>query len=531
MKVSISVPVSVTVSLINILLLFFSFPQALMAERLTEQEKRGKQIYLKTISPFGREIKAFIGIASTEAPGSVMPCVNCHGRNGQGRPSSGIYPSNITYKELTKPYHVRQMDGRQRSAYNEETLVRAITKGIDPAGNRLNPAMPIYSMEEEELNALVAYLKRLGNELEPGIHENRIRIGTFFPEEGRFVEAGKAMRAMMEAYFNEVNLQGGLYHRKIELEVVTFPDKRGSAVSAIKRLIDEKEVFALVGGIPGGAEKEISDYLENEEVPLIGPYTFAPEHLSLNRFVFYLFSGIREEILVHLHLLKSKFKKLDLKIVLVYPEEELSEEVEESLLEQIKQEGWHSFHKISYPPGRLDPLIVRKLYQRGVEAILFLGSWEEAKVFAFSADQINWAPLFFLSGSKIGRDLWHLPGLFQKKIYLTYPLLPTDRTETGLKELRDLFRKYRLTESYLPFQIYAFVASRILVEGIKQSGKEVSREKLIEKLEGLTGFETGLTPKITYGPNRRIGVLGAYVVAVDLKQKTFDPVGGWISLE
>lgn len=522
---------SVTVSVVSILLLFFSFPLVLKAEPLTEQEKLGKQIYLKTISPVGREIKAFIGIASTEAPGSVMPCVNCHGRDGQGRPSSGIYPSNITYKELTKPYHVRQMDGRQRPAYNEETLVRAITKGIDPAGNRLNPAMPIYSMAEEELNALVTYLKRLGSELDPGISETRIRIGTFLPDEGRRAEAGKAMRAMMEAYFSEINLQGGLYHRKIELEVAGFTDEKRSAVSAIKRLINDKEVFAMVGGVPAGAEREISDYLEKEEVPLIGPYTFAPEHLSLNRFVFYLFSGIREEILTHLHFLKRQFQKLDLKIALVYPEEEISEEMEESLLEQIKQEGWHSFHKITYPPGRFNPLIVKKLYQQGMEAILFLGSWEEAKVFVLSADQIKWAPLFFLSGSKIGRDVLNLPALFQKKIYLTYPMLPSDRTETGLKELKDLFRKYRLTESHLPFQIYAFVASKILVEGLKQSGKEVSREKLIEKLEGLTGFETGLTPKITYGPNRRIGALGAYVVTVDMERKTFDPVGRWISLE
>ena len=41
--------------------------------------------------------------------------------------------------------------------------------------------------------------------------------------------------------------------------------------------------------------------------------------------------------------------------------------------------------------------------------------------------------------------------------------------------------------------------------------------------------QTGLTPAITYGPNRRIGAMGAYVVTIDLKESEFVPAGGWIS--
>jgi ABC-type branched-subunit amino acid transport system substrate-binding protein len=519
------------ITFLLVTLLFF-FHSTSLAEPLTEKEKLGKQIYLKTTSPFGREIKAFIGIASTEAPGSVMPCMNCHGRNGLGRPGSGIYPSNITFKELSKPYRVRLMDGRQRPAYNDETLARAITEGIDPAGNRLNPAMPTYTMAKEDLETLVTYLKRLGSELDPGVSETRIRIGTFLPEEGRLAEAGRAMRAMFEAYFNEINLQGGLYHRKIELEAVLFPDRAKSSLSTVKRLIDEKEIFAMIGGIPAGADREIADILEQEEVPLIGPYTFFPQHLSLNRFVFYLFSGIKEEMLIQLHFLKRKTRNLDLKIAFVYPAGEMLEEMEERILESVKQEGWRSFHKAPYPSGRFDPVsMATELQQKGVEAVLFFGSWEETKAFVFSADRIGWTPSLFLSGSMVGRDLFNLPARFERKVYLTYPTLPSDRTETGLREMRELFKKYGLMEGHLPVQVYAFAASKILAEGIKQSGKEISREKLVEKLEGLSGFETGLTPKITYGPNRRIGALGAHVVMVDLALKTFNPAGGWIGLE
>jgi len=74
----------------------------------------------------------------------------------------------------------------------------------------------------------------------------------------------------------------------------------------------------------------------------------------------------------------------------------------------------------------------------------------------------------------------------------------------------------------------AFSSAKILVEGLKQAGRDLSREKLIVVLEGLYEYQTGLTPPITYGPNRRVGALGAYIVSIDLKAKRFVPVSNWI---
>ena len=77
----------------------------------------------------------------------------------------------------------------------------------------------------------------------------------------------------------------------------------------------------------------------------------------------------------------------------------------------------------------------------------------------------------------------------------------------------------------------AFSAAKILVEGLKRAGREVSREKLIETLEGLSGYVTGLTPAVTYGPNRRIGAMGAYVVTIDLEKREFVPPSSWVNTD
>jgi hypothetical protein len=61
----------------------------------------------------------------------------------------------------------------------------------------------------------------------------------------------------------------------------------------------------------------------------------------------------------------------------------------------------------------------------------------------------------------------------------------------------------------------------LLSEGMKQAGRDASREKLINALEGLHDFDTGLTPLISFGPGRRLGLNGAHVVTVDLPDQRF----------
>ena len=93
-----------------------------------------------------------------------------------------------------------------------------------------------------------------------------------------------------------------------------------------------------------------------------------------------------------------------------------------------------------------------------------------------------------------------------------------------------LGEKYKLPQKHLAAQVSAYSSAKILIEGLKRVGKDLSRERLVQALEGFYNYPTGLTPPITYGPNRRIGASGAYIVMVDLKEKKFVPVSGWVEV-
>ena len=145
-------------------------------------------------------------------------------------------------------------------------------------------------------------------------------------------------------------------------------------------------------------------------------------------------------------------------------------------------------------------------------------------------DTLTERAVVFLPGTTGAAAVYEAPAGFDGKIFLSFPTAPTDQTEEGLKEFRALAGKYNFSSQYRAAQVSVYSAVKILVEALKRAGKNLSREELIKSLEGLYEYSTGLTPAITYGPNRRIGAMGAYVVTVDLQKKQFLPASGWIGI-
>src|SRR5271166_6195756 len=136
--------------------------------RLTPEEERGKQIFERGVSPSGAALTAVMAGGET-LPGAVLPCANCHGADGQGRPEGGVLPSNITWDALTKPYRTSRPDGRSHPPYTERLLKRAIAMGIDPAGNTLQMEMPRFQLSMTDASDLIAYIRQLGQTFDPGV--------------------------------------------------------------------------------------------------------------------------------------------------------------------------------------------------------------------------------------------------------------------------------------------------------------------------------------------------------------------------
>ena len=72
---------------------------------------------------------------------------------------------DITWDSLTEEEHhedkAKAEEHEEHPPYTEETLKRAITQGVDPAGEPLDQEMPRWRMSELDLDDLVKFVKTL----------------------------------------------------------------------------------------------------------------------------------------------------------------------------------------------------------------------------------------------------------------------------------------------------------------------------------------------------------------------------------
>ena len=131
------------------------------------------------------------------------------------------------------------------------------------------------------------------------------------------------------------------------------------------------------------------------------------------------------------------------------------------------------------------------------------------------ADALGWHPRLLATGAAGDGSLLGAPAAFAGRIFLALPSLPAPAPEAA-RRYAQLAADHALPREDVSAQLTVLAAAEVLGEALRRTGRELTRERLIAQLESLRGFTTGYTPPVTFGPARRLGAHGAYVVPVDL---------------
>jgi ABC-type branched-subunit amino acid transport system substrate-binding protein len=462
---------------------------------------------------------------------AALPCASCHGPDGFGRPEGSVTPANITWTQLSKPYRALTGVARTRPAYTEASVARAIATGVDAGDLQLDASMPRYRMHPDDMADLVAYLQNLAEELDPGLSETTITLGTLLPSGSSAGSLGDAVRAVLEAYFSELNAAGGVSNRQLELKLVDAADA-DAVLAGGREMIEGGEVFAMVAAFTFGAEKELGAVIEEGGVPLVGPlsrFTGAPE--TLQRFTFHLYSGLDVQARALAEYASTDLMPGGARLAVVHVATPDMRDAAAELRALAERRGWPAPALIEYPGPEVQSVaaLAAKLGAQQVDAVLFLGPGEDLRAVAMQAAQSDWAPYLLTPGALAAGALLELPAAYTGRVFQSYPTGPVDYTRSGAEAFNAFRERHGLSRDYTPTQIAAYVSVALLVDGLKAAGRSLSREKLIAWLEGRYQYQTGLTRPLTYGRNRRIGALGAHIVAVDLGKKAMALDSEWIA--
>jgi ABC-type branched-subunit amino acid transport system substrate-binding protein len=114
-------------------------------------------------------------------------------------------------------------------------------------------------------------------------------------------------------------------------------------------------------------------------------------------------------------------------------------------------------------------------------------------------------PLVFASGSLTGAKVTG------DKVFLSFPAPPRDN---NAEEFFQLIKHHQLTTQHLTSQAVAYSAAKLLMAGLQKTGRELSRKKLVDALEHIYQFDTGVMSPVSYSSNRHIGSTAVAIVSV-----------------
>lgn len=110
---------------------------------------------------------------------------------------------------------------------------------------------------------------------EPGVSDSVITFGQAAALEGPAAALGTGMQLGLMAAFAEANKAGGVKGRKLELKSYNDGYEPQLSIQQVKKLIDEDQVFALIGPVGTPTSAATQPIATDARVPFIGPFTGA----------------------------------------------------------------------------------------------------------------------------------------------------------------------------------------------------------------------------------------------------------------
>ena len=341
---------------------------------------------------------------------------------------------------------------------------------------------------------------------EDGVTDTSITLGMSSPFTGPNGLYGMQMREAMTAYFDQINKGGGINGRKIELITLDDGYETDRTLANTKTLIQEKKVFALMGYYGSSPTTEaMNKVFGPAKVPLIGTISGAGtlrEPLSANPNSRYMFN-IRASYADEADAIVSQILSLGLKnIAVFYQNDGFGKSGLDGVTNALKRANLAPVAVGTVERNSLDVAkAVEAISKVTPQAVVMVTLYKPTAAFVKAMKQAGQFPMLLTLSPVGGEVLAQELGNEARGIGISQVVpYPWNDTIGVVRDYQKLLGKQKDKFSY--YGLEGYITARLVTEGIRKMGKDVSREKLVAALEGLQNFDLGGF-KVSYGPNNR----------------------------
>ena len=357
----------------------------------------------------------------------------------------------------------------------------------------------------------------------PGVFDTEIFFGQSAAFTGAASALGSNMRLGIEAAFHEVNEQGGVNGRLLRLNSLDDQYTPDKAVINTIQLIEELEVFALIGAVGTPTSRSAVPVAQAEGVPYIAPFTGAE----------FLRQSSLENVL---NLRSSYFQETEemverlttdlgiTRISILYQDDSFGRAGLQGVINALDKRNMELASIGLYQ--RLTTAIKAALLdirQGDPQAVIIIGSYEPAAELIIWSRHLGMNPVFmavsFVGSNALAESL----GPQGKDVFVTQVVpFPTDDELSITREyLQALERLPRTaTPGFVSFEGY--LAGRMAIEGIRRCGDDVTRECFLQSMRDGEPIDLGgFTVQFDDGDNQ--GSDNVFMTRID-ENGEFQPV-------
>jgi branched-chain amino acid transport system substrate-binding protein len=340
-----------------------------------------------------------------------------------------------------------------------------------------------------------------------------IKIGEVDPLTGGVSQFGIGCHQGFLLALEQINAEGGILGQKIELVTEDDQSKPGQSATAVRKLITQDKVVAILGDATSSATLEAAPVAQSDKIPMMTPTATNPRITEVGNFIFRVcfldeFQGR----------MLARFAREKLKAQRIFTLTDVKQDYSVDLLKFFKDEftklGGIIVGEQSYSTGdsdfraQLTPIRVAK-----PDAVYLPGYYQEVALIVKQARQIGLTMPFIGCDGWANQALLDIGGKAMNGCFFTNHFSPDDQSPI----VKSFVAKYQEKYGTLPdtFSALGYDAAHLMSDAIKRAGSPNS-QAVRDALAQTANFQ-GVTGQISFDANRNASKPGLIVTVKDGK--------------
>ncbi len=361
----------------------------------------------------------------------------------------------------------------------------------------------------------------------PGVTDDQILFGQSAAFEGPAAELGTNMRLGIRAAFAEANRAGGVHGRQVDL--VSFNDsyEPDAAIANTTRLINDDNVFALIGAVGTPTSRSATPIAREAGVPYIAPFTGAeflrddewPNIVNLRASYYQETEEMVARLISDLGITR---------IGVMYQDDSYGRAGYRGVRQALERRNMTPVSVGLYPRNTLAVKTALLDLQKGSpEAVIQIGAYKPVAELILWAKQTGMDAVFlnvsFVGSNALANEL----GPQGEGVYVTQVVpFPSDRSVPVVSKYMDALAAFEPQAVPGFVSLEGYLAGRLVIASLEKCGREVRRSCMTEELGSVTEIDIdGFKLKYGHGDNQGSDRVFLTVIGSDSRYHPIESLG------